>query len=61
MAFLLFISLFATNLIGGFQHDTIGLLGVGGHPSSQMCIITHIIGIMSKSYFSRSWPYYLLF
>ena len=27
MAFLLFISLFVTNLIGGSQHDTIGLLG----------------------------------
>ena len=61
MGFLLFISLFVTNLIGGSQHNTIGLLGVGGHPSSQMCIIMHIIEIMSKSDFSRFWPYYLLF
>ena len=32
MAFLLFISLFVTNLIGGFKHDTIGLLGGRGPP-----------------------------
>ena len=32
MAFLLFISLFVTNLLGGSQHDTIGLLGGRGLP-----------------------------
>ena len=61
MAFLLFISLFITNLLGGSQHDTIGLLGGRGHPSSQMHIIIYIIESMSKSHFSRFWPYYLLF
>ena len=61
MEFLLFISLCITNLLGGSQCNTIGSLGGRGHPSSQMHIIMHIIRIMSKSDFSRFWPYYLLF
>ena len=55
MAFLSFISFFLTYSIGGFTGE------VGGHPSSQMHIIMCIIEIMFKSYFSRFWPYYLLF
>ena len=32
VAFLLFISLFISNFIGGYQHDTGDELGVGGPP-----------------------------
>ena len=53
MAFGCFLSFNHTNIIGGCQHDTRGLLGVGGHPSSQMQRIMHIIEIMFKMHFSR--------
>ena len=43
MAFLHFIGFLFTNFIGGCQHDAEGELGVGGHPSSQMWRIMHII------------------
>ena len=57
-----FLSFIHTNFIGGCQCNTGGVLGgVGGHPSSQMWGIMHIILVMFKTHFSRFWPNYLLF
>ena len=53
MAFGCFLSFNCTNIIGGVSMIPEVYWGVGGHPSSQMQRIMHIIEIMSKIYFHR--------
>ena len=45
--------------MGGHQHNTRGVLGVGGYPSSQMWGISHVYGVMPKIHLSGFWPNHL--
>ena len=56
-----FLVLTILTLLGGVSMIPEVYWGLGGHPSSQMQRIMHIILIMFKIHFSRFWPYYLLF
>ena len=61
VAFWCFLSFIYANFIGSISTILEVYWGVGGHPSSQMQRIMHIILVMFKTHFSRFWPYYLLF